>query len=81
MADTFSPATRICDVIAIGPLGTHLLWEHGYEVGEGFRDVLSQYQSLDDAAYAGRLRDLPGLIAKLEAEAAKGRVPEAVAEG
>ncbi len=45
--------------------GRRLLYEHGYEVGEGFVDVLSQYQSLRDAAHAGRLRDAEGLLAAL----------------
>lgn len=80
MADRFSPQTRIRDVMAMGPLGRHLLWQHGYETGEGFVDVLSQYQSLDEADRTGRLRNLPGLLAALETEAAKGRVPEDVPE-
>lgn len=80
MAERFGPETRIRDVIAMGPLGRHLLWQHGYDTGEGFVDVLSQYQSLEEADRTGRLRDLAGLLVELETEAAKGRVPEAVPE-
>ena len=47
------------------PEGRRLLWEHGYDVGEGFVDVLSQHQSLLDAARGGRLRDVEGLLAVL----------------
>ncbi len=42
--------------------GRRLLYEHGYDVGNGFVDVLSQHQSLRDAARAGRLRDVEGLL-------------------
>ena len=35
------------------------------EVGEGFVDVLSQYQTLEHAWRAERLRDLNGLLAEL----------------
>jgi hypothetical protein len=45
--------------------GRGLLLAHGYQVGEGFVDVLSQYQSLLDAARSGRLRDLEGLLRAL----------------
>jgi hypothetical protein len=47
------------------PNGRHLLWEHGYDVGEGFVDVLSQHQTLLDAVRGGRLRDVEGLLAAL----------------
>jgi hypothetical protein len=39
-----------------------LLYRHGYDVGDGFVDVLSQYQSLEEAHRAGRLRDLSELL-------------------
>ena len=68
MAESFSRESRIRDVVAVGPRGRQLLWEHGYDTGEGFVDVLSQYQSLDDAERAGRLRDIPGLLAELAAK-------------
>jgi hypothetical protein len=47
------------------PNGRSLLWGHGYDVGEGFVDVLSQHQRLLDAARSGRLRDVDGLLAAL----------------
>jgi hypothetical protein len=77
---TFTQLSRVRDVMAMGPLGRHLLWQHGYDSGEGFVDVLSQYQSLDEAARAGRLRDVDGLVRTLNEEAGRGRVPEAVPE-
>ncbi len=45
--------------------GRRLLYEHGYDVGNGFVDVLSQHQSLRDAARAGRLRDAEALVEAL----------------
>jgi len=45
--------------------GRRLLFEHGYDVGNGFVDVLSQHQSLRDAARGGRLRDVEGLLEAL----------------
>ena len=45
--------------------GRRLLYEHGYDVGNGFVDVLSQYQSLREAARSGRLRQLPTLLDSL----------------
>ena len=63
------------DVLALGDRGRELLFEHGYDIGEGFVDVLSQYQSLEEALRAGRLRDLPTLLDSLRAEKARGRRP------
>ena len=68
MAEPFSAASRIRDVLGLSG-GRRLLFEHGYDIGEGFTDVLSQYQTLDDAERAGRLRDLAGLLAKLPTNA------------
>ena len=45
--------------------GRRLLFEHGYDVGNGFVDVLSQHQSVRDAARAGRLRDVDRLLEAL----------------
>jgi hypothetical protein len=64
VAEAFSPDSRIRDVVAAAG-GRRLLFEHGYDIGEGFTDVLSQYQTLEDAVRAGRLRDLAGLLAEL----------------
>jgi hypothetical protein len=62
----FGPTTSIREVVeALGDRGRDLLRRHGYELGEGFADVLSQYQSLEHAARADRLRDLSGLVAEL----------------
>jgi len=49
----------------LGDRGRQLLLEHGYDVGEGFVDVLSQYQTLEHAEQTERLRGLPGLLAEL----------------
>ncbi len=49
----------------LGDMGRDLLRRHGYDVGEGFVDVLSQYQTLEHAARSERLRDLKGLLAAL----------------
>jgi hypothetical protein len=51
------------------PNGRRLLWDHGYDVGEGFVDVLSQHQSLLEAARSGRLRDVDGLLDALKQDA------------
>jgi len=53
----------------LGDRGRAALWRHGYDVGEGFVDVLSQYQTLETAARAERLRDLDGLLRELNAAA------------
>jgi len=64
--DRFTPDSRIRDVVAaLGEAGTQALRSHGYELGEGFVDVLSQYQSLEDAERTDRLRDLDGLLVAL----------------
>ncbi|HKW60045.1 MAG TPA: hypothetical protein VJR46_09875 [Candidatus Dormibacteraeota bacterium] len=54
-------------VAALGDRGREALRSHGYDLGEGFVDVLSQYQTLEHAARTERLRDLGGLLAKLNA--------------
>jgi hypothetical protein len=64
--DAFGPQSKVRDVLAVlGEKGRDLLRRHGYDVGEGFVDVLSQYQSLEHAARTERLRDLKGLLAEL----------------
>lgn len=52
-------------VAQLGERGRQLLRRHGYDVGEGFVDVLSQYQTLEHAARAERLRRLDALLAEL----------------
>ncbi|HEX9100347.1 MAG TPA: hypothetical protein VF956_12735 [Candidatus Dormibacteraeota bacterium] len=62
----FSPHSKVRDVVErLGDRGRQLLFEHGYNVGEGFVDVLSQYQTLEHSAQTERLRDLPRLLAEL----------------
>ena len=66
MPETFTPASTIRDVVGtLGDRGLDLLRRHGYEVGEGFVDVLSQYQTLERAARTERLRGLDRLVAEL----------------
>lgn len=60
-----TPDSRVRDVVDGAAEGRALLFEHGYEVGEGLVDNLSQYQRLAEAARSGRLRDLPGLLEHL----------------
>lgn len=70
MPDTFTPQSKVRDVVArLGERGEELLLKHGYDVGEGFVDVLSQYQTLETASRQERLRDLDGLLAELNAAA------------
>ncbi|HEV2036874.1 MAG TPA: hypothetical protein VGU71_22210 [Candidatus Dormibacteraeota bacterium] len=62
----FGPQTKVREVVvALEEKGTELLKKHGYDVGEGFVDVLSQYQTLEHAARTERLRDLDGLLEEL----------------
>lgn len=70
MPDRFGPESKVRDVVErLGDRGRQLLRRHGYDVGEGFVDVLSQYQTLEHAARAERLRDLDGLLAELNSAA------------
>lgn len=66
MPDAFGPHTKVVEVVGrLGDRGRDLLRRHGYDVGEGFVDVLSQYQSLEHAHRGDRLRDLAGLLTEL----------------
>jgi hypothetical protein len=59
----FGPQAKIREILdTLGDTGRELLRKHGYDVGEGFVDVLSQYQTLEHAAQTERLRDLDGLL-------------------
>ena len=70
MPDAFTPESKVRDVVArLGDSGQDALFRHGYDVGEGFVDVLSQYQTLEHAARMERLRDLDGLLRELNAGA------------
>jgi hypothetical protein len=65
---SFGPETKIREVVAtLGDKGRELLKKYGYDVGEGFVDVLSQYQTLEHAARTERLRNLDGLLQELNA--------------
>jgi hypothetical protein len=65
-ATAFTPDSKIADVLArLGDRGRDLLRRHGYDVGDGFVDVLSQYQTLEHAYRVERIRDLKGLLAEL----------------
>jgi hypothetical protein len=61
----FSAESRIRDVLTLGARGRELLWQHGYDAGDGFADALSQYQSLLEAERGGRLRDVDRLVEEL----------------
>jgi hypothetical protein len=66
----FDPESKVREILAnLGDRGRELLFKHGYDVGVGFTDVLSQYQTLGHAARTERLRDLDGLLRELNAAA------------
>ena len=66
MPDAFGPDSKVREVLErLGDKGRELLRRHGYDVGEGFVDVLSQYQTLERAARTERVRDLSTLLAEL----------------
>ena len=66
MPDAFGPDSKVREVLErLGDKGRELLRRHGYDVGEGFVDVLSQYQTLERAARAERVRDLSALLTEL----------------
>lgn len=62
----FTAGSKIRDVVSkLGDRGREALRRHGYDTGEGFVDVLSQYQTLEHAARVERLRDLHGLLTEI----------------
>ena len=68
MPDSFTPDSKVRDVVErLAERGRDALLRHGYDVGEGFVDVLSQYQTLETAARSDRLRDMDGLLRELNA--------------
>ena len=70
MPDAFGPQSKIRDVVeTLGDRGRAALRKHGYDLGEGFVDVLSQYQTLEHAARQERIRDLGGLLRELNGSA------------
>jgi hypothetical protein len=77
----FGRRSTIRQVLEACPDGRRLLFAHGYDVGEGFVDVLSQYQSLLDAHRGGRLRDFPGLVRELNDACRPGVAASGTGEG
>ncbi|HKB17876.1 MAG TPA: hypothetical protein VKF28_02495 [Candidatus Dormibacteraeota bacterium] len=70
MPDAFGPESKVREVVdRLGERGREVLRKHGYDLGEGFVDVLSQYQTLEHAARTERIRDLDGLLRELNAAA------------
>ena len=66
--NSFGPDSKVREIVQmLGDRGRELLHKHGYDLGEGFVDVLSQYQTLEHAARTERLRDLKGLLKELNA--------------
>ena len=64
----FGPDSKVREVLAsLGDRGRDLLRRHGYDTGDGFVDILSQYQTLEHAARTERLRNLPALLRELNA--------------
>lgn len=65
---SFTPQSKVREVLdVLGDRGRELLLNHGYDIGVGFVDVLSQYQTLQHAAETERLRNLSRLLAELNA--------------
>ncbi len=70
MPETFTPESKVRDIVeALGDRGRQLLAKHGYDLGEGFVDVLSQYQTLEHAGRTERLRDVESLLKELNSSA------------
>jgi len=68
--NAFTRESKVRDVVdGLGDRGREALLRHGYDIGEGYVDVLSQYQTLEHAARSERLRDLGGLLRELNAAA------------
>jgi hypothetical protein len=66
--EQFGPETKVRAVLErLGDRGREALRRHGYDTGDGFVDILSQYQTLEHAARTERLRDLAGLLEELNA--------------
>ncbi len=66
MPEAFGSDSKVREVLErLGDKGRELLRRHGYDIGEGFVDVLSQYQTLEHAARTERVRDLSTLLAEL----------------
>jgi len=65
----FTSDSKIAEVVGrLGDKGRNLLLRHGYDLGDGFVDVLSQYQTLEHAYRVERIRDLKGLLSELNSD-------------
>ncbi len=70
MPEKFTPESKVRDIVeTLGDRGRQLLAKHGYDLGEGFVDVLSQYQTLEHAGRTERLRDVESLLKELNSSA------------
>lgn len=68
--DQFGAESKVREIVErLGDRGRQLLHRHGYDLGEGFVDILSQYQTLEHAARTERLRNLDSLLQELNAAA------------
>jgi len=66
VAERLGPESKVREVVAVfGDRGREALRLNVYDLGQGFVDVLSQYQTLEHAARTERLRDLAGLLREL----------------
>lgn len=66
MSTAFTRQSRIADILARDEdRARDLLFRHGFDLGEGFVDVLSQYQTVEAAHRGGRLRDVDEFLAEL----------------
>jgi hypothetical protein len=76
----FGLDSTIRKVVEECPEGRRLLYEHGFDVGDGFVDTLSQYQSIRDAHRGGRLRNAAALIEALNGGCRPETMEERAAE-
>lgn len=59
----FTRESRIRDLLAADERRARdLLFRHGFDLGEGFVDVLSQYQTVEMASRTGRLREVDAFL-------------------
>ena len=62
----FTRASRIRDILDRDEKrGRELLFRYGFDLGEGFEDVLSQFQTVEMAHRTGRLREVDEFLAQL----------------
>jgi len=61
----FNAESRIVEVVRDHADGREILFRYGLNLGEGFVDVLSQYETLHEASREGRVRNVAGLVREL----------------